>query len=60
MGVGGAGSGKRVGEGILFHQGKTTRKSHFSQCINLPKTDGRGGERRMEEEGEEEIQKRIK
>lgn len=47
--VGGRGgeSGARVwGEGILFHRVKTTRKSHFSQCINLPRTDRSGGEGR--------------
>lgn len=58
--VGWGESGERVwGEGILFHRGKTTRKSHFSQCINLPRTDGSedGG---REEGGEEEIQRRIK
>lgn len=45
--VGWGESGGRRGfgvRGILFHRGKTTRKSHFSECINLPRTDGSGGE----------------
>lgn len=47
VGWGDSGGGGGVGvRGILFHRGKTTRKSHFSQCINLPRTDGRGGEGR--------------
>lgn len=38
--------GGEEGERMLFHRRKTTRKSHFSQCINLPRN---GEEGRMEE-----------
>lgn len=40
---------------MQFHK-RDTRKSHFSQCINLPR---KGGEGRGKREGEEEIQSRV-
>lgn len=52
--------GGEEGERMLFHRRTTTRKSHFSQCINLPRN---GEEGRMEERrsgGEGEMQRRIK
>lgn len=39
--------------GRMQFQKRDTRKSHFSQCINLPR---KGREGRVKREGEEEIQ----
>lgn len=54
---GGNGVLRGVGDGILFHWEKTTRKSHFSQCINLPRTGGSGGEERKGGGGDTEEDK---
>ena len=55
--------GRRKGGECSFIRGDR-RKSHFSQCINLPRKgeEGRTEERGREEgrEGEEEIQNRVK
>lgn len=49
------GKGKQRGR-MQFHKRHTHKKSHFSQCINLPR---KGGEGRGQREGEEEIQSRV-
>lgn len=50
------GMGGEWGRGNSVSSGERQQEnSHFSQCINLPRMDGSGGE-----EGEEEIQTRIK